>query len=508
VAVVVTLGATSCAAIEGLDKYAPGPSAPVDASADTTVVPHDATMTDVTPEAATEGGPTDDGSDDGLEEGDAVVQTDGPATNDAPPYDAGSCMSAVDPAHGVFVAPPPGGVDARGCGTLPTMPCQTISAGIATANAKTDGAARTIVYVAEGTYTETVTLSGGVTVQGGWHWDGGSNWSFECTTPAATLVKVQAPASSNMTVVATANDSKTTTLSTLTVLSKATANAGESLYGVFATGANTVLALTDVIVTMQAGGKGQDGSQGGAGSAAGAAGSCGAASDGNNASTPGGAGTAGAVGSFSATGYTTHVGGTGGNGSTGDNGMAGPGGVTVVATACGGSPCAIQSQGNCDGGAGLEGCGGGGGLGGTGGSGGGSSVAVFANDATVTITAGGYLAGNGGNGGAGGAGGAGAAGGGGAPGFPTNCPASSCSGTSCVGGVVSASGGDAGTSGGRGSTGGQGGGGAGGDSYTLVTLGLAKTRLTLVGSPALTAGNPGMGGPGNGSAGLAATGYP
>jgi len=507
---VVAVATSACAAIEGLNAYGPGSSdgGIFKDGSDSPTMPGDELGADAMPEATPEEAPPEDSPEDASAP-EVVTPSDAPlSTDDAPAFDAGNCTSAVDPAHGVFVART--GTDGAGCGTTTATPCQSIGAGIATALANVDGAMRNIVYVAAGRYTEKVTLSGGVTVQGGWHWDGTSTWTFECVQPAESVVVVQAPPADNMTVVATADDGKTTTLSTLTVLSKPSANPGESLYGIFATGANTVIALTDVVVTMQAGGNGAAGTMGDAGAPA--AGSC-SSGDGASATTIGSTGTAGAAGTFSSTGYTTHSGGTGGNGSAGDNGAAGTTpGATVPYTNCGASQCTQTAQMSCVGGPGVPGCSGGGGIGGTGGAGGGSSVAVFAKDSTVTITAGGYLAGNGGNGGAGGAGGPGAPGTSGGPGPSSLCitnawgPCDGGASNTCMPtGTVTAAGSTIpGTAGGSGSNGGQGGGGAGGNSYAVLMGGLAAGKLNIAGSPALSVGKAGAGGAGGGPPGNAA----
>jgi hypothetical protein len=492
-----------CAAVWGFQDLTSGSDGGTGSS--------DATVGDDGPDGATEedvmedesNDAPSDGSLDGATdaEGSASARSDAVSTDDAPPYDAGICATTtVDAVHGVFVAP--GGTNGAGCGTTTSSPCQSITAGIATAATATGGVARNIVYVSAGVYTEKITLVGGVTVRGGWH-ASGATWTFDCGPAPESQVIVQAPPTSNGTVVANGNDGMTATLSTLTVLSKAAANPGESLYGIFATGANTLLALTDVVVTMQAGGAGQAGTIGAPGVAPPA--SC-SVSDGTT-NADGNVGTAGTVGTFSSTGFTARTGATGGAGAAGDNGTSGGPGMSASVSVCGPDPC-TNGQANCVGGAGANGCGGGGGLGGSGGTGGGSSVAIFAYDATVTVIAGGLQAGNGGSGGAGGAGGAGAAGSSGATGVPSVCAQSACSDSgalSCtpLGMDVTGPGGLAGGPGGQGGAGGQGGGGAGGDSYVIVTGGMATSRLALLASPALTPGVPGPGGSSNGPSGTA-----
>jgi hypothetical protein len=509
VAVVVALATSACAAIEGLGKYSAGGGD--GGTADGPNVADDATgRTD---------GPSGEG---GVEDG--QPSSDGPppdvvvtVPDDAPAFDAGACgVTMVDLVHGVFVAP--GGSDSAGCGTSPNSPCLSIGQGIMTTTIKADAAGRNIVYVAGGPvggppaapYMEKLTLPAGVTVEGGWHWagDGSSEWTFDCTGSPESVVTVQAPAADNMTVVANSNNGMSA-LSTLTILSKAAANvnAGETLYGIFATGANTQLTLTDVVVTMQQGGTGQAGTNG---SDAGAPSSTCSSGDGNSMTTSGSVGTAGAGASVSSTGFATHTGGTGGNGTPGDNGTAGQAATPVSYPACVKAPPSCTSgQSMCSGSSGVNGCGGGAGLGGTGGGGGGSSIAVFAYDATVSITAGVLQAGNGGTGGVGGAGSVGAMGSQGSVGSQTICPQSTCASASVcnvTGMTTTAPGGMSGGQGGQGSNGGQGGGGAGGDSYAVLTGGMATGRLMLSSStpPLLAAGQPGASGAPNGPAGAAA----
>ncbi len=505
VALVVALATSACAAIEGLGKYSTGPG-----DGGTTDGPS------VADDAAT--GPDGTTGEGGLPEAapfsDVQTPVDVVVTvpDDAPSFDAGVCgVTMVDLVHGVFVAP--GGVDMAGCGTSPSSPCASITQGLMTATIKTDAGARNIVYVAGGPtggapaapYVEKVTLPGGVTVQGGWHWAGGgsSEWTFDCSASPESVVTVQALPTQNMTVIANSNNGMST-LSTLTVLSKATANPGESLYGIFATGANTQLTLTDVLIVVQQGGAGQTGVNGNAGVTPP---TC-SPGDGNAATGTAAVGTAGAAASVSSTGFSPQTGGTGATGAAGDNGPAGAAGMTVMYSQCTSvTPSCVQGNNfSCVGGTGINGCGGGGGMGGGGGGGGGSSVALFAYDATVIVTAGGFQAGNGGPGGPGGEGGSGVAGSAGSVGSPSACSTSSCMTSSkCISGQTTANGGAApATGGGQGNSGGSGGGGSGGDSYAILTGGMAFTRLNLSPStpPTLAAGQPGAGG-GNGPTGTA-----
>ncbi len=252
---------------------------------------------------ASEGG-SEDASLDATGTGDAG-QTDAGAADgaalDASHPDAGSgvphCPQSTNDSTGIYVTPT--GADATGCGASRGAPCLTIAGAIASTSYF---AGRDTIYVGAGTYVEKVTPPAGVTIMGGWQVSG-STWTFDCgTTPEADVI-VQAPSTSNVTVLASSVGGAVT-LSTLTIESKATANAGESLYGVFATGTTTQITLTNVAVTMAKAGDGQTPAQAGSGSAAAA--TC-TAGDGASATTPGSTGTGGPIGTFSATGFTSRL---------------------------------------------------------------------------------------------------------------------------------------------------------------------------------------------------------
>ncbi|MGH7437688.1 MAG: hypothetical protein ACRENE_18575, partial [Polyangiaceae bacterium] len=426
---------------------------------------------------------------------DAAFPSDGPLPEGAVP----DCATPADDNAGVFVTP--GGndvVEGSVCGLSRSSPCKTIGAGLSTA-ASTSG--RSIVYVAAGTYVEKLTLASGVTVEGGWQvgGEGGTDWTYACSAPE-TLTFVQAPSSATTTVVASSGAS---TLTTLTIHSKATAGAGESLYGVAATGASTQLTLNDVVIVAATAGDGANGATGTSGAAP--ASSC-SPGDGASATTLGTAGAAAHAGAFSSAGFAPGGGTTGGSGGAADNGTAGGTGTTTPYGSCTVTtlipPACTDTSLGCVGGPGKPGCAGGGGAGGGGGSGGGSSVGLFVSGAHVTLNGGSVSAGAGGRGGAGGGGGAGATGSAGSVGSTTTCTIQVC-GTPipnvCQGAAsapfnVIASGGAAGGTGGTGSNGGAGGGGAGGDSFAVVTA--ASGTVVAYGSPGthVAAGGTGSGG--------------
>ena len=432
--------------------------------------------------------------------GDAGLSTETGGTDGAASAEAGGtgiphCPQSTDDSAGVYVTPT--GTDATGCGASRAAPCQSLAGALASTSYYSG---RNIVFVGAGTYVETVTPPAGVTVMGGWQVNG-STWSFDCGPHPEADVIVRAPTTSNMTLIADGVGGAVT-VSTLTIESKATVGAGESLYGVFARGSTTALTLTNVAVTMSTAGEGQTPTQAGSGSAPPS--TC-SAGDGASATTVGAAGAGANIGTFSSSGYTPAQGGMGASGGAGDNGMAAPTPTPVSYSSCTGTAC-TNSSASCTGQQGSNGCGGGGGTGGTGGGGGGSSIALFAFDASVTVDGGSYTAGYGGDGGAGGAGGGGTGGSNGAAGKAATCTSSTCQGLLCLGNIpldnITASGGAAGGAGGTGSAGGAGGGGAGGDSYAIITGGGATAALVLMNSPSLAIGAPGTS-LGNGASGAA-----
>jgi hypothetical protein len=449
--------------------------------------------TDAGPEASAEAGATDTGLADVLDAGGASD-----ATTDA--ADAGGCLSqVVDPTTGVFVVP--GGSDAgASCGSLAT-PCGGVQLGLDRANSS---GAKT-VYVAAGTYDESIGLYAGITLQGGWSESAGV-WTPLCTGSAQTAVTITAPPTANVTVTATSLGG-TATLETLTIASKAEASVqpGESIYGIVATGATTSLVLDDVVVQISAGGQGANGGTGAAGAAA--TGTC----PGGNGSggAAGGGGTGSTGGSFSSAGYTA------GSGASGMTGAAGSAGVDGGAGTC--ASCAIPgcSNGNCVavstnkmcGANGLSGCGGAGGGPGSPGHGGGSSIALYLWDAQATCSATTLTAGAGGAGGTGGLGGDGGAGSPGQPGTSagscgTSVPGSllCASGCTATSNPVALDGGAPGGAGGAGGLGGQGGGGAGGWSCSYYQGGAASLTAS---ASSFTFATPGTGGALGGANGTA-----
>jgi hypothetical protein len=348
--------------------------------------------------------------------------------------------------------------------------------------------ARSTVYVARGTYVESIQLAPGITLEGGWD-TASETWIPVCDTTEVTAVKITMPDTTNVTVtanLASALPMPPAGLHLLSVLGKASAEPGESVYGVFASQGTLVLDTISVSVGNAGGGgvgvMGDAGAQGG--------GDCDA---GDAAAGPvsGSVGSGASAGAFGPMGYTASSGGSGSS-----NGSTGAPGVCTINSSCV-TVCSVCESVCVNA---LAGCGGQGGLGGGGGAGGGSSVAVYGWNASIQIIGGSFTSGNGGNGGNGGAGGLGGAGGTGAVKDAT-C-ASFCmvdGGCASVGDTAPQIGG----MGGMGASGGQGGGGSGGFSYAVFNGGDAG-QVTLSLSPTLAFGDAGGGGTVNGAAGKAA----
>lgn len=411
---------------------------------------------------------------------------------------------AVDDATGIFVGS--FGNDAGNCGGT-SNPCASIRQGIQLAIQY----GRSHVYVASGTYVEALDLQPGIRIEGGWAAIG-AMWTPICKPDAANndAVVIRAPATNNATITADSFNGEAA-LAWLTVETKTAANAGESLYGVFVRGApgvQTTLTLENVSVIAHRGGDGATGAPGAAGSD-GATTGC-DDGDGANGVTEGAIGDGAPKGMFDRNGYASSAGKPGAPGERGHNGTTSAQPPTCVSSCDSG--CRMTPAGAClptggydsCGKAGRAGCGGEPGPGGSGGNGGGSTIGIYAWDASVTIAAGSALAESGANGGAGGTGGpagngvAGMAGESGPACRRCGLDAEGCA----IGNVDPGVGGGPGGTGGNGTKGGQGGGGSGGFSYAIYKGGTA----TVIGyeTAALSYGNAGKS-LSNGAAGQAGT---
>jgi hypothetical protein len=413
--------------------------------------------------------------------------------------------------RGIFVSSSGSdGADGSTCGAI-GAPCATIKKALGFAKANS------VIYLDAGTYEEDgLALVAGVTLQGGWERHVGGAWSRACTKgrESATVIRAKS-ADRTLSAVDLGGLAR---LEVLTIRSKLVAALAEqSLYGIFAVGATTQLALRDVAIEVGGAGAGKTGAAGADGGRRGRL--CGAETGADGAAV--GTSGAGAMpGSFSVAGYRAGSGSEGGPGSDGAHGTAAPpapcvacrdGGATCAAP-CTGSMCGIvfcswsSSYAACGDG-GSPGCAGGGGGGGKPGTGGGSSVGIFVWGATVRLDSGRVQAGRGGDGGSGGPGGPGGVGTAGLPGSAPGLSCEVCSGSTMVGcGIASqaAAPGAPGGRGGSGKAGGPGGGGSGGHSYAMYKGGSAIVNIAA--GVELSAGIPGSGGgavPGRGADGAA-----
>lgn len=399
---------------------------------------------------------------------------DAPAS-DAPQGDASGCEArTVDDATGIYVTLY--GADNASCGTR-ASPCLTVQQGIAQAQLLQ----RSTVYIARGTYTESVTVGSGITLEGAWD-TVNSSWVPICGTDELSAVALAMPSTANV-VVTAVSGATGVGLRYLSVLGNPAAPPpGQSLYGVFAS--NASVTLDSVIVTM---GNASDGTGGDAGTSGHTGlGTC-----------PGSTGAAGTSagdapptvpGTFGPSGYAASGGQTGSpDGGFGSSGTCSVGCITQCTT------CAEACM------APAAGCGGFPGTGGAGGQGGGSSIAVYGWNAQITVIGGALTAGNGGSGGNGGDGGPGGPGAAYVQGLQATC-LSLCSDAGCA--SVGDTAAEIASNGGPGGAGGHGGGGAGGWSYAIYAGGDAGT-VVLQGSPALAHGTGGEGGIVNGAPGQA-----
>jgi hypothetical protein len=407
------------------------------------------------------------------------------------------CTSrTADPSTGVFVVAS-GGVDASTCGDR-QKPCQSIAAGIEQARALRVAN----VYVARGLYVEEIFLAPGIRVEGAWAVVG-ETWSPICadTSPKPNdAVTIKAPDTKNVTVRADALGG-TATLAWLTIRSKDSASPSESLYGVWANGADTHLMMDNVDVIVAKGGDGAIGVPGVPGTGGSPLG-CDVVGDGANGQMAGAPGVGAPIGTFSANGYTAPSGFAGSDGQPGHNGsvsmipprcVACYTGCSVGRYSCEPTTPAPSSCGQ----PGKAGCGGTEGKAGNGAAGGGSSIALYLWDATVSVEGGKLQSDAGGTGAAGGVGGSGGLGAIGAEGKQGDACDIGCSWDDALGcqpGTrIGGPGGAPGGKGGDGTKGGDGGGGAGGFSFAIYQGGSGKATTSstelVFGSAGLSQGN-------------------
>lgn len=399
----------------------------------------------------------------------------------------------VDDAKSLFVSTE--GEDSESCGSR-DFPCKSVQRAID----------RTLhepmvhhVYVAPGTYHESIELRAGITVEGGVSASGklgDFEWSVACKGTERAVI---AGASVGQPTVLARDLSGAARLVSLTIETPEP-GPSESSFGVMVLGASTGLAMSDVEVFARRGGDGLDGASGEAGSAGESSCTAGNATrgvDGADAVGPGPGEFHAELGFIPQHGADGEPGADGANGPSAEAPSAMNGGcvtcyncVTVIGVGCIRSGLATNTCAE----RGTSGCGGKGGGAGAGGRGGGSSVALFVVDAAVEVQRGALVAGDGGRGGDGGAGGPGGDAGVGTPGADTaTCRTSSCTSVGgCDEGVQGKGVGTKGTVGGPGGRGGYGSGGSGGHSFAIVELGDA--RVKLVGALRIEHGEAGRGG--------------
>lgn len=326
---------------------------------------------------------------------------------------AGTGVRQPDELRGIFVDGAHG-TDSPNCRSI-VKPCKTVQAGLSRANDTNP-----IVYVASGTYQESIVLPPNVRVEGGWDVKGNTWLPVSGANPAAAVV-IQAPEGNYITAVA--ENAGETVLSLLTIRSaptppKVRSQPGKSLYGIFATGENTQVTLLDVDVVVENAGHGGDvdpGAKGALGDS-----TCDSGDGKPLEDPPPEPGGTAPKGTFDKSGYHPQDGQPGQIGSQGHNGIAAsetdPPSLEKCARDC--SHCRSETV---VGARGTPGCGGKPGSGGPGGKGGGGSFAVYAWGAHVSIMRGTLTVGNGGNGSPGGEGGEG-----GDPSQPTQGALVSC----------------------------------------------------------------------------------
>ncbi len=397
----------------------------------------------------------------------------------------------------------PSGDDAN-AGTR-SAPKATVQAAVDAAKSAGAGAD---VYVAEGTYVESIILASDVSIYGGYN---GTNWFRDASVFITTI--------NGGPIAMRGLDTDDLTIDGLTIRSSdATAAGGSSIALSFARSANLVISNNLVFAgNGKAGATGATGAKPGKapnGKTGGKAGSCipsnKGGAGGNGSGNDGGAGgSGGSAGGFKGSGGGGSNGGAGGKGGFASSGKVGTGGTagsrgghgtlgglgfgTVVNGLYVGAFGSTGGRGSNGGGGGgggggagsLVGCGGGGGgggaggyggYGGRGGNGGGGSFGIILSDtSSATLKNNQITLSNGAKGGAGGNGGLGGSGG------------------SFGSGGAKATGGWAGGRGGNGGVGGPGGHGASGGGGPSIAI-VEQASSSVQDSNVFTLGASGIGG--------------
>lgn len=407
-----------------------------------------------------------------------------------------ACDPNQSPVAGAVFVSPAGSDTNNGTAQFPVLT-------LGEALSKAKAALATRIYLAVGDYNLTATLElgaaeQGIIIEGGWQ-KNGSTWTPHCVPSRRTYttVSVASDVAVRVTDMAQVGGLRHLTVATKSKGSTTAGAAGQSVVGIWASGAATVYNLLDVDVVA---GDGGDGGEPPAAPAAAGTSTCNGVAgccttepgcgntNGPDAPAKAATGNAASQGTFAASGYAPGNAADGNPGALGVHGKAGNNGPSTGKTCYATGNCGSCNAGQCTGGSTLGGpspqvgapgrcgCAGLGGGGGKGGRGGGASIALLITQgATVSASYSTFHAGKGGGGAAGGAGGPGGQGANGSAGPETGCT------TGCYGGCSSTcsvydtvSGGPAGTRGGVGGEGGDGGGGSGGPSYAVVQHGGGK----------------------------------
>jgi hypothetical protein len=274
--------------------------------------------------------------------------TDGGGDADAaasPPATACNPDEKLDMSQ-IFVST--AGTATTGCSE--TLPCASIQAGIAAAAAQ----GKTTVYVDQGVYPEQLTLSAGIAIRGARSRTDG--WAPICGDARLTATKVHPPTGVDRAVIAQ-DLGGAASLEALDVQYATVAQPGQSMYGVFATGATTTLSLVDVTMVVPAGGAGTNGAAGTAGVAGGAS-DCGhGVSNPAAAATPATPASNASIVTYDASGANPATGGVGVIGGEGHSTSAPPGSSQCSDNLVGckpdpseGVPCAGNDTTSCVGG--------------------------------------------------------------------------------------------------------------------------------------------------------------
>jgi hypothetical protein len=391
-------------------------------------------------------------------------------------------------AEAVFVAPPPLGNDGNN-GTLGS-PMATIANAL-----QATTVFRASLYVAQGTYTESVDVVDGVSIYGAY--DASDSWS-RAVDHITTIV-----GQGGLAAITASNISSNTTLDRLTVIANSPSQRGTNSIGIYVlsaqgSGSSSRLSIRNCNIIAGNGARGDDGNSGNTGSSGGNASGGSNGCDGCSSSGWGGNGGLSVCTSNGGNGGRGgHDNGNCGSGSAGSNSGGNGGG--------GGAGARVCDSGGCSSCAGRKG--GGSGSAGNGGLKGNNGNSGAAGSASGSISSNVWLGGSGGTAGSGfnGGGGGGAGGGGGGADdcyinlFGCNTTGSPCNADRAGGG----GGGGAGGCGGTGGSGGTGGGGSFGIFLRSASAVLANNTIT--GGSGGRGGNGGYGGTG-GTGGAGANG--